>query len=153
MRTLALTKVLIQAALADADGIVRGIMAESSAPTPPPCDPARDIGPLSNAPVILDSHNQAWQRLINSAVPKDELALLLEKVFSNQSIADMVDRLQEKHIQTLIDTIDTVRRYAPRLPEDRLVLTSRVPIGIRTLDLAPQIRGECMKLLHGTCAR
>lgn len=124
MRTLALTKVLIQAALADVDGIVRGIMAESSAPTPPPCDPARDIGPLSNAPVILDSHNQAWQRLISNAVTLDELASLLETILSSKDTADLVDRLQGHHVQVFIDTIDTVRHCVLQLPEDKLIDTS-----------------------------
>lgn len=62
----------------------------------------------SNAPDI----DQAWQCLVNNAAPKDELASLLEKALSDQDVADMVDRLQGRHVQTLIDTIDTVRRYA-----------------------------------------
>ena len=89
-----------------------------------------EMNPPSNTTDILDSHDQAWQRLIISAIPEDELASLLEKVFSNQNIADMVDRIQEKHVQTLIDTIDIVRRYALQPPEDRLILTLRVPTGI-----------------------
>ena len=70
------------------------------------------MGPLSNAPAILDSHDQAWQRLINNAVALDELASVLETVLSNENATDLVDRLQGHHVQDFIDAIDTVRRRA-----------------------------------------
>lgn len=70
------------------------------------------------ASVIFDSCDQAWQRPIGRTVPRDKLAALLEVVFSNEKIADTLDRLQEEHAQTLVDVIDTVRRRAPQSPDD-----------------------------------
>ena len=68
-------------------------------------------------PIILDSYNQAWQRLISGAVPQDELASLIETIFSNEKVTDMVDRLQGSDVQTFIDVIDAVRHHALPLPE------------------------------------
>ena len=84
-------------------------MAESSAPTSPPYDIARDTGPPSNKPIIVDSYDQAWQRLISNAVNLDELASLLETILSSENATDLVDRLQGHNVQVFIDALDTVR--------------------------------------------
>ena len=91
-------------------------MAASGAPSSLPHDPARDMHPLSGTPII----GQTWQRVIGNAVPQDELASLLEAVFLKVDITDLVDHLQGKHVQTLIDVIHAVRHYTLQHPEDGL---------------------------------
>jgi len=71
-----------------ASGIDRNLMSESGAPLP--------------------SYDQAWERLISGTVPQDELAPLIETVFSNGDVTSMVDGLQGNDAQTFIDVIDTV---------------------------------------------
>ena len=66
------------------------------------------------ASVTLDSYDQAWQRLISRTVPPDELAPLLEAVFSNADITDTLDHLRGERVQTFIDAMDTVRCCALR---------------------------------------
>ena len=72
--------------------------------------------------VALDSHDQAWQHLVSRTVPADELAPLLEAVFSNADITDTLDHLRGDHVQTFIDVIDTVRCCAPWPSKDRLMV-------------------------------
>ena len=62
--------------------------------------------------IIINSYNQAWQRLVSGTVPQDELASLIEMIFSSKKTTDMVDRLQGDDAQTFIDMIDTVWRHA-----------------------------------------
>jgi hypothetical protein len=45
--------------------------------------------------------------LISGTAPQDELASLVETVFSNERVTDMVD-LQGSDVQTCIDVIDAV---------------------------------------------
>jgi len=71
-----------------ASGIDRDLVSESDAPSP--------------------SYDQAWERLISGTVPQDELAPLIETVFSNGDVASMADSLQGNDAQTFIDVIDMV---------------------------------------------
>jgi hypothetical protein len=58
---------------------------------------------------VPDSHDQTLQRLVSRTVPQNELASLVETVFSNKKVADTVDCLRGSDIQTFIDVIDEVR--------------------------------------------
>ena len=76
------------------------------------------MDPLSGTPIGTPrSPDKTWQRLISNAVPQDELASLVETVFSKKKIANLVDSLQGEHVQTFIDIIDTVRDRTLRSPE------------------------------------
>ena len=61
-------------------------------------------------PSALDPDDQALQHLINRAVPQSELASLIETIFSNKKVADVVDYFQGADAQTFIDVIDEVWR-------------------------------------------
>ena len=91
-------------------------MATSGAPTSLPHDSARDMNSLSGTPII----DQAWQRLISNSVPQDELASLVETVFSKKNINDLVDRLQGIYVQAFIDVVHTVRHCTLQHSEDGL---------------------------------
>ena len=58
-------------------------------------------------PSVLDSDDQALQHLINRTVPQGELASLIETIFSNKKVADVVDYFRGD-AQTFIDVIDEV---------------------------------------------
>jgi hypothetical protein len=66
------------------------------------------MNPVPPPPVVLYSYDQAWQRLIGGAVPQDELASLVETIFSSEKATVMVDRPQGNDVQTFIDVIDVV---------------------------------------------
>jgi hypothetical protein len=85
--------------------------------------------PSPDPSVTPDSYAQAWQRLINGAVPQDEFASLIGTILSNEKAINMVDRLQGNDVQAFIDVIDTVWHHA--LP----------PPGNGSIDL-------CFNLLH-----
>ena len=73
-------------------------------PTPPPgLNPTRHP---PNPPIAIGSKEQAWQRLIARAAPRDELPSLIETIFSGKT--DVVDRLGESDAQAFIDVIDEV---------------------------------------------
>lgn len=74
--------------------------------------PAQDANLPPDTPTTSDSYDQAWQRLIKGAVPQDELAPLIETIFSNKKAIDTADGLPENDVQTFIDAIDTVRHHA-----------------------------------------
>ena len=77
---------------------------------PPPPDPS----------IIIDSYDQAWQRLISGAVPQDELTSLIEIVLSSEKATDVVDCLQGNDVQTFIDVIDAVWHRALPPPKNWL---------------------------------
>jgi hypothetical protein len=77
--------------------------------------------PPSDPSITLDPYDQAWQRLISGVVPQDELAFLIDTIFSNEKVANMVDGLQGNDIQTFIDVIDTVWHHV--LPSRRSIST------------------------------
>jgi hypothetical protein len=64
--------------------------------------------PPPDLSVTLDHYDQAWQRLIGGAVPQDELASLIETIFSSEKVSDRVNRLQGNDVQTFIDALDAV---------------------------------------------
>jgi len=70
---------------------------------------------LPDPSIPIDSHKQAWQQLINRTIPQDELPSLIEAVFSDRKVINMVDLLQESHAQAFIDVIDGVRHHPPEL--------------------------------------
>lgn len=57
----------------------------------------------------IDPYDQDLRRLINNAVPPEELVPVIEKIFSGRSIVT-VDHFQRSDVQAFIDTIDQVRR-------------------------------------------
>ena len=89
-----------------ASGIDGSLMTDS-----PDLDPALDMDLPPDPPIVPDSRDQTLQLLISRAVPQNELASLIETIFSNK-VADVVGRLQGSDAQTFIDVIDEVWRYA-----------------------------------------
>ena len=73
-------------------------------------DPVLDTDLPPDPPIVPDSRDQALQLLISRAVPQNELASLIETIFSNK-VTDVVDRLQGSDVQTFIDVIDEVWRH------------------------------------------
>jgi hypothetical protein len=73
-------------------------------------DPTLDMDLPPDPPIVPDSRDQALQLLISGAVPQNELASLIETIFSNK-VTDVVDRLQGSDVQTFIDVIDEVWRH------------------------------------------
>ena len=65
---------------------------------------------------VLDPHNQAFQRLIDPAVPQSEVASLVEIVFSNRKVADLARHLRGSEAQVFIDVIDEVRHHTRPSP-------------------------------------
>ena len=74
---------------------------------PPFLGPASDAD-LPSVPSVLDSDDQSLQRLISRTVPRSELASLIETIFSNKKVTDVLDRLQGGDVQTFIDIMDEV---------------------------------------------
>lgn len=70
-----------------------------------------DIARHPPDPVVIDSHEQAWQRLISGTIPRDELPSLIEGIFSGRK-TDMVDRLGGRDAQAFIDIMDEVRHHS-----------------------------------------
>jgi len=65
----------------------------------------------SNSPVSVESSpsgGRVLQRLISGTFPQDELASLIEKIFSSRQTIDLVDCLQESDVQAFIDVIHEV---------------------------------------------
>ena len=77
--------------------------------------------PPPDLSIALDPYDQAWQRLISGAVSQDELASLLETIFSSKKVAGMVDCLQGDDVQTFIDVIDAVWHHALPHPGNWLI--------------------------------
>jgi hypothetical protein len=80
--------------------------------------------PPPDLSVTLDHYDQAWQRLISGAAPQDELASLIETIFSSKKVTDRVNRLQGNDVQTFIDVLDAVWNHALPLPENGLIQPS-----------------------------
>lgn len=78
----------------------------------PRLNPVQHTANPPHPSIIAKSREQAWQRLIGSAVPQDELPSLIETIFSDRKAAEMVDRLQGSEAQAFIDVIDGVRHHA-----------------------------------------
>lgn len=79
-----------------------------SSPPSPCLDPARHTDDSPGPSATADFHEQAWQRLISRAVPRDELPSLIETIFSDRKATEAVDRLQGSDTQAFIDVIDRV---------------------------------------------
>ena len=73
-------------------------------------DRTRHTNSLPDPSVSVDSHEQAWRRLIGPAVPQDELSSLIETIFSDRKATKEVDRLQGSDVQVFIDVIYGVGR-------------------------------------------
>jgi hypothetical protein len=74
-----------------------------------------------DTPIVLDSHDQALQLLISRTVPQNELASLIETIFSNKKVTDVVDCLRGGEVQTFIDVIDEVRHHTHPSQSYRLI--------------------------------
>jgi len=85
----------------------------SSPPAPAPDSPPNKklnvIGDAAPHPVPSPVPDQALQRLISRTVPRDELAPLIEEIFSRGNATEMVGRLRECDAQNFVDAIDEVR--------------------------------------------
>ena len=64
--------------------------------------PDMDLPPDTST---LDPDNRALQRLISRTVPRSELPSLIETIFSNKKVTDLLDRLQDDDCQTFIDVM------------------------------------------------
>jgi hypothetical protein len=71
-----------------------------------------NLVPPSDLSVTLSHYDQAWQRLVSGAVPQDELASLIETIFSSEKVTDRVNRLQGNDVQTFIDVLDAVWHHS-----------------------------------------
>jgi len=65
--------------------------------------------------IVIDPQEQAWQRLITCAVPRDELPSLIETIFSGRR-SNVVGRLRGSDAQAFIDIMYEVRHHAHPLP-------------------------------------
>ena len=61
--------------------------------------------------ITIDSQEQAWQRLITRAVPRDDLPSVIETILSGRK-SDVADRLREGDAQAFIEIMDEVRHHA-----------------------------------------
>ena len=76
--------------------------------------PSLDLDPTQYLPgpsITIDSKEQAWQRLITRAVPRDEFPSLIETVFSGKK-NDLVARLSGSDAQAFVDIMDEVRHHS-----------------------------------------
>jgi len=77
---------------------------------PEPHQVATEV-PAPDPSVVIDSHEQVWQRLISHTIPQDELPSFIETIFSGKNATDMADSLQGSDAQALIDVIDEARHH------------------------------------------
>ena len=83
-------------------------MSDVGVPLPPSShslDHTRHTNSLPDPSISVDSHEQAWRRLIDHPVPQDELSSLIETIFLDRKTAKAVDRLQGSDVQVFIDVI------------------------------------------------
>ena len=78
----------------------------------PVAPPPGDIGKPSEPSLVLDSGERALQRLISNDIPQDELASLIETIFSSRNAINMVGRLGECDAQTFVDVVYEVRYHS-----------------------------------------
>ena len=64
--------------------------------------------PLDLSSITLDPYDQAWQRLLSGTVPQDELASLMDTIFSNNKGIKIAECLQGNVVQIFIDVTDAV---------------------------------------------
>ncbi|KAF9645270.1 kinase-like protein [Thelephora ganbajun] len=81
--------------------------------------------------LVHDTGERALRCLISGAIPQGEQTSLIETVLSSGKATDMVGHLRENDAQSFVDVISEA---------------------LENLDLAPQIRRECLRLLYKTCA-
>ena len=68
---------------------------------------------LPDSSIAIDSHKQAWQKLISRTTPQDELPSLIETIFSDSKAIKTADPLQKTDAQAFIDVVDGVRHHVP----------------------------------------
>ena len=80
---------------------------------------------LPDSSTVIDSQEQAWQRLITRVVPRDEIPSLIETVLSGRK-TDVAGRLRESDAQAFVDTLDEARHHTLyfRMMVDLLLLYS-----------------------------
>ena len=120
--------------------------------------PSPGLDPTQYRPgpsITIDSEEQALQRLITRAVPRDEFPSLIETIFSGKK-TDVVDRLSGSDAQAFIDIIDEVRHhtlYSRGMVDLHLFPLHSFVQALNELNLASRVRKKCLKLLYNTCAR
>jgi len=62
--------------------------------------------------LVLDSGEQALRCLISGGTPLDELALLIEMIFSSEKATGMVGCLRGSDAQIFIDVVGEVRYHS-----------------------------------------
>ena len=77
----------------------------------PHLDPLGRTNNSPNPSVVIDSHERAWQRLINPAISHYELRSLIGAIFSDGNATEIIDHVRESDAQTFIDVIDEVRHH------------------------------------------
>ncbi|KAF9780774.1 kinase-like domain-containing protein [Thelephora terrestris] len=84
-----------------ASPLPRAIDFGTSSPVPP-----SNTNHVHNPTPILDSGQQALQRLVSGAAPQEELPSLVETVVSHIKAADISNHLQGTELQTLVDVLN-----------------------------------------------
>lgn len=105
------------------DGIDAGLIGGSgfSLPLPP-----RDTNNPSDPPLVSESCRRALQRLVNRAVPQDELPSVIETIVSSVKAANVVECLEGGDAQSFIDAISEARHHI--VPSPRNCFTDSVSI-------------------------
>ena len=68
--------------------------------------------PTPGPSLVLSSGKQALlQRLINCATPEGGLVSIIEAIFSNEKVSDIVEWLRRDNAQTFVDVVDEVRHH------------------------------------------
>ena len=72
--------------------------------------------PTPGPSLVLSSGEQALlQRLINRAVAEGGLVSVIEAIFSNEKVSDIVEWLSRDNAQTFLDVVDEVRHHQEAL--------------------------------------
>ena len=68
--------------------------------------------PTPGPSLVLGSGKQALlQRLIDRAVAEGGLVSVIEAIFSNEKVSDIVEWLRRDDVQTFVDVVDEVRHH------------------------------------------
>jgi len=113
-------------ALTDPGSIGRELSGQSGPPSPLP---PRDTNHPSGPPLISDSDRRALRRLVDRAVPQDELISVIGTIVSNVKAANIVTELKGNDAQTFADIIDEACHHViPSLKNQFVDLRFNFPI-------------------------
>jgi len=127
-------------------------MSNDDTPLPPPSTDLDSTRHLPDPSIVIDSQEQAWQRLITRVVPRDEIPSLIETVLSGRK-TDVADRLRESDAQAFVDILDEARHHTLYFQVMVDLIVRSFFQALNGFDLAPHIRKKCMKILYRMCAR